>query len=216
MVVRRAAAVAAIASLVCSASANSEGDEAIAEPDRPAPAAELRHGRMLIAPEAVDPIVVEVFEDAQCPSCQRFTDLIEQRIIAEHVADGTASLTIRDLVIFGDESLDAAIAMRVAEDMDGAFWDYRNVLFHDAATILDDASPRTRLGDLAELIGLDREEFLRRMDDPVYEEAVDEDGVRAQSLGVAALPTVVVDGRMLPAAPAWEEIDAAIEAAIAS
>ncbi len=45
--------------------------------------------------------------------------------------DGTVSFTYNDFAFLGDESWDAAIAMRVAEAMDGKFWDYQQVLFHN-------------------------------------------------------------------------------------
>jgi len=188
------------------------GDDSVAEPDSPAPAAELRQGRTLVAAAAVDPVVVEVFEDVQCPACQRFTDRVEPLIIAEHVADGTASLTYNDLIVFGEDSVDAAVAMRAADELDGAFWDYHHVLFHNAP---DGSISRSWLADIAESIGLEREAFTELLDDPELLAGVQEDMARAATYGANRTPSVVVNGQLLEAAN-WEEIDAAIESAAAA
>ena len=82
-----------------------------------------------MAPGATPAVTVEIFEDVQCPHCQTFTERVEPLLIAEHVESGTASLTYRDFVIFGDDSTDAAVAMRAADVLDGKFWDYHHTLY---------------------------------------------------------------------------------------
>jgi len=183
---------------------------AIEEPDSPAPAEEMRDGLTLVAAGASPTVEVEIFEDTQCPHCQTFTERIEPLIIAEHVTPGNASLTYRDYIIFGEDSLDAAVAMRAADELDEAFWDYHHTLYHNAA---DGPFTREWLADIAESVGLDREAFSELLDDEALRDAVAEDQVRGSSLGVSSTPSVVVNGELL-VAPTWEEIDAAIEGAV--
>ena len=188
-----------------------DGNEAAAieEPDTPAPAEELRNGRTLVVEGATPAVEVEVFEDAQCPHCQTFTERVEPLIIAEHVVDGTASLTYSDYIIFGEDSVDAAVAMRAADELDGAFWDYHHTLYHNAP---DGAFTRSGLADLAESIGLDRDSFSEMLDDEALIDAVAETNARGASLGVSSTPSVVINGELL-VAPTWEDLDAAIQAA---
>jgi protein-disulfide isomerase len=204
--------VAVIALVLLSGGLDGNEAAAVSEPDTPAPAEELRQGRTLVAPDAVDPVVVEVFEDPQCPHCQTFTERVEPLIIAEHVTEGTASLTYRDFVVFGEKSLDASVAMRAAEELDGAFWDYHHVLYHNAP---DGAFTREWLTDIAESIGLDRDRFAELLDDEGLVAAVAADEAQGAGLGVNSTPSVIVDGERLESA-SWEEIDAAIENATAS
>ena len=184
---------------------------AVSEPDTPPPAAELRDGRTLVAADAVDPVVVEVFEDPQCPHCQTFTEQVEPLLIAEHVADGTASLTYNDYIVFGDGSIDAAVAMRAADELDGAFWDYHHALFHNAP---DGPFTREWLIEIAELIGLDAEAFEALLDDDSLVEAVAADQLRGSEYGVTGTPALVVNGELLGAV-GWEDLDAAVESAAA-
>ena len=188
------------------------GDEAAAveEPDSPAPAAELRDGLTLVAEGATPPVTIEVFEDVQCPHCQTFTDRIEPLIIAEHVTPGLASLTCNDYIIFGEKSTDAAVAMRAADELDDAFWDYHHTLFHNAA---DGDFTRSWFGDIAESIGLDREAFLELMGDEELVEDVAASMTLGANYGVSSTPSVVVNGELI-GSPSWEELDAAVKAAV--
>ena len=137
---------------------------AVAMPEVPAPAAELRVGRSLGDPAA--PVKIDVFEDPQCPACGLYTERIEPLLIAGPVTDGQVFLTYRDFPFLGQESLDAAVAMRVAEAMDGKFWDYHALVFHNQDGENQGAFTLDRLADMAELLGLDRETFLAEMEDP--------------------------------------------------
>lgn len=186
---------------------------AVARPEVPPPAQELRQGRTLVQPGVTPPVTIEAFEDPQCPACGLFTERIEPLIIAEHVEEGIASFTYSDFVFLGDESWDAAIAMRVAEDMDGKFWDYQQALFHNQSGENAGGFTRERLADIAVLVGLDRDEFLERLDDPSYREAVEADNERARELSVSSTPTIFVNGELIRGVPQWEDLDAKIRAA---
>jgi protein-disulfide isomerase len=202
--------VVAVLALVLIFGGGDDAAAAVSEPDTPAPAEELREGRTLVAQEATAPVEILLFEDAQCPHCQTFTERVEPLIIAEHVASGNASLTYSDYIIFGEESLDAAVAMRAAEELDGAFWDYHHSLYYNAP---EGAFTREWLADIAESIGLDRDEFTALLDDSDLQDAVAAEHAVGSGLGVASTPSVVVDGQLL-VAPAWEDINEAILAAV--
>jgi protein-disulfide isomerase len=186
---------------------------AVSRPEVPAPAQELRQGRTLVRPGVTPPVTIDAYEDPQCPACGVFTERIEPLIIAEHVETGTASFTYNDFVFLGDESWNAAIAMRVAEDMGGKFWDYHQALFHNQSGENAGGFTHERLADIAELVDLDREEFLERMSDPAYREAVEAENAVARELSVNSTPTVIVNGELVRGVPEWEDLDAIIRAA---
>jgi protein-disulfide isomerase len=189
---------------------------AVSRPEIPPPAQELRQGRTLVQAGVTPPVTIDAYEDPQCPACGLFTERIEPLIIAEHVETGTASFTYNDFVFLGDESWNAAIAMRVAEDMDGKFWDYHQALFHNQSGENAGGFTPERLADIAELVDLDRAEFLERLDDPAYREAVEADNERARELTVNSTPTLVVNGEVVRGVPQWEDLDAIIRAAAAA
>lgn len=187
------------------------GDEAAAveDPDTPAPAAELRDGLTLRAADTTPPVTIEVFEDVQCPHCQTFTDKVEPLIIAEHVTPGLASLTYSDYIVFGEKSTEAAVAMRAADKLGDAFWDYHHTLYHNAP---DGEFDRTWFADIAESVGLDREAFLELLDDDALVDDVAASMALGAGYGVSSTPSVVVNGEIVPSR--WEDIDAAVKAAV--
>ena len=191
----------------------STGTAAVEQPDVPAVAQELRQGRTLVAPGATPPVTIDAYEDPQCPACGLFTERIEPLLIAEHVSSGLASFTYNDFAFLGAESVDAAVAMRVAEDMDGKFWDYHQALFHNQDGENRGAFSRERLADIADLVGLDRQEFLRLMDDGSYRDAVEAETAAGRDLSVNSTPTLIVNGEIVRGVPDWGESDAIVRAA---
>jgi protein-disulfide isomerase len=208
-------AIAVAALILVSGGLGEDNGEELLQPEAAAPAEELRQGRTLVAATATDPVVVEAFEDPQCVHCGSFTERVEPLLVAGPVADGTASFTYNDFIVFGDESLDAAVAMRVAEEMDGKFWDYHQILFHNQAGVEDGSFSRDRLADMAEAIGLDRDEFLSGLDDPGLVAAVVAERERGAELGISSTPSLVINGQLTAGVPNWDDLSAAIEAAAA-
>ena len=190
-----------------------DGDDtaAVARPDEPAPAAELRHGRSLGDPAA--PVRIEAFEDPQCPACGLFNARIKPLLLAGPISDGQVYFTYKDFPFLGPESLDAAAAMRVAEKLDGKFWDMHEMLFHNQHGENQGAFSLDRLADMAELIGLDREAFLEGMDDPAFRAAAEAEHQEGVALGASSTPTLVVAGELIRGVPTWNDLSAKIDAA---
>lgn len=204
----------AVAALVVASGGLGGDSAAVAQPDFDPPAQELRVGRSLGDPDA--PVKIEAFEDPQCPACGQFTDRIEPLLISEYVADGTVFFTYKDFPFLGQESFDGAAAMRVAEEMDGKFWDYHDVIFFNQDGENQGSFASDRLADMAELVGLDRDQFLAELDDPKYLEAVAAELAEGQERGVNSTPTLFVNGQIMRGVPDWEELSAIIEAAAAA
>lgn len=186
---------------------------AVAASDIAPPAQELRQGRSVGDPNA--PVRIDVYEDFQCPACGLYTERIEPLLMAGPVADGTAFVTIKDFPFLGQESLDAAVAARVAEDLEGKFWDFHGLLFHNQHGENQGAFSRDRLADMAVLAGLDRQAFLDGLDDPAYPPAVEAEHAQGVELGVSSTPTLVVNGQLLRGVPTWDDLSALIAEAAA-
>jgi protein-disulfide isomerase len=169
-----------------------------------------RDGRSIGDPDA--PVTIEVFEDPQCPACAQFTARIEPLLIAGPVRDGDVYLTYRDLTFLGPESEAAAAAMRVAEALGGKFWEYHDVVFGNQLRSNQGGFSSSRLAQMAELVGIDKDEFLDELGEPGYIEAVREEKAIADSLGIGSTPTLVINGVPRPGVPSWEELSAIIEA----
>jgi protein-disulfide isomerase len=165
------------------------------------------------------PVLIEIYEDFQCPGCQAFTQSIEPQVVDAYVATGQARLVYRHYPIIGPESLQAAHASMCAEEQ-GRFWDYHDLLFANQQGENQGAFADRRLVAFAEALGLDMEAFETCFDDQRYEDQINADYAAGREVGVTATPSVFVNGTAVAGAtsrsiPGFVEISAAIEAALA-
>jgi len=167
------------------------------------------------APDA--PIVVEVWEDFQCPFCQRFTFEVAPGIVEQYVKTGDVRFVFRNLAFLGDESQWAAVASSLAADQD-KFWPFHDYLFANFGGHESGGFHIDRLLEMGDAVGLDMDEFKAGLTlDNARERFAEiqaEARVDAGALGINATPTVTVDGVPLQA-PDFATVADAIDIALA-
>lgn len=187
---------------------------AVAVPDIASPPQELRQGRSLGDPNA--PVKIDAYEDFQCPACGMYEERVAPLLIAGPVADGTVFLTYKDYPFLGQESVDAAVAARAAEALDGKFWDFHDILYFNQDGENQGAFSRERLAQMAVLAGLDRQSFLDELDDPAHLAAAEAERSEGVERGVNSTPTLFVNGELVRGVPSWDDLSTQIAAAAAS
>lgn len=182
--------------------------------DRP-----LVDGRAMGNPEA--PVLVEVFEDFQCPVCRTYSQEIEPQVVDAYVASGDVYYVFRQYPFLDDgaprkESDQAANASMCAAEQ-GRFWDYHDMLFTNWEGENQGAFNDRRLVAFAEALGLDMQAFNQCFDANTYLDEINSDLQTGQELGVSGTPSVFVNGRILTPGrvPSFEEIAAAVDAELA-
>ncbi len=169
--------------------------------------------------DAQAPVLIELFEDFQCPACAVFTHSLEPLLVQDFVATGKARLAFRQFPFIGPESLRAAEASLCA-DAQGRFWDYHDMLFANQSGENQGAFSDRRLVAFAESLGLDMASFQACFESATYRDEVFAEFQAGRDLGVNSTPTIVVNGRIVQGAspntvPSYPLIAAAIEAALA-
>lgn len=158
-------------------------------------------------------VTVEYWADYQCPFCSKFAiEVIPQ--LESRIADGTVALVHRDYAFIGEESVDAAIAVRCAIP-EGRYW-----AMHDAVYAAQDgenqgAFARPRLTQIAAAVGLDATAFAACMDDRTPFVAVLDDTAAGVRTGIESTPTVDVNGTRYLGVPDIATLLATIDAAAA-
>jgi protein-disulfide isomerase len=177
---------------------------------------DLADGYSLGAADA--PVLVEVWEDFQCPYCARWTLQVEPLLIDTYVRNGQVRLTYRPLAFLGEESRWTAVAADLAAEQN-RFWPFHHIVFSNHLGENVGAYGLDRLVEIGRLAGLDMDAYLdglqlekARARFAAIEEASQADAVR---LGINATPTVVIDDRPLES-PDWDSIRAAVEAALSA
>ena len=152
-------------------------------------------GKTLGDPEA--PVVMEVFEDFQCPACRLFTEEVEPQVVEEYVTSGSVYLIYRHYAFIGPESRNAAKASMCAAEQE-RFWDYHDIIFANQTGENIGAFSDRRLEAFAETIGLDVAEFNTCFGEKRYENEINEDFVLGQGLSITGTPSIAINGQLLP------------------
>lgn len=180
----------------------------------------LADGRAMGDPEA--PVLLEVFEDFQCPACKTFSEQISPQVKDAYVATGDVYYIFRHYPFLDDqaprnESDQAANASMCAAD-ENRFWDYHDMLFANWNGENQGAFTDKRLVAFAEALGLDMAAFNPCFNSDQHGDEIDSDFQLGKQMGATGTPSVFVDGiQVAPGfVPSFTQIAEAVEAAKAS
>lgn len=162
------------------------------------------------------PVVIVEWSDFQCPFCGAFARDTEPALLAQYVDTGKARVEWRDFAYLGPESSAAAVAARAAARQ-GKFWAYHDALYAQQYPENTGALSSGYLLGLARQVGLDAARFQADLADPSLARQVQADRDQGSSLGVAGVPTVLINGRLMygdqPLPLYQQAIDAALKGA---
>jgi protein-disulfide isomerase len=138
------------------------------------------------------PVVLIEYEDFRCPFCGVFArDTMPQ--LAKYVDDGTLRIEWRDFPVFGDESVQAALAGRAAAEQ-GKFWEFSEAVFAKAPQRGHLSLTPSVLLEFAKDIGVsDLDRFESDMKDPELMRAIEADTAEATKLGATGTPLFLVN-----------------------
>jgi protein-disulfide isomerase len=177
---------------------------------------ELNAGDVILGdPNA--PVTLIEYSDFQCPFCGRFYSQTEPLIKENYVQTGKVKFVYRHFAFLGPESRAAANAVECAKDQ-GAFWQFHDEIFE--AEIRDGREHNGNLDrplflSIAQGMGFDMAEYTSCLDTNKYADKVESDYAVAQTLGVAATPTIFVNDKMIEGALPYENFRLIIEQELA-
>ena len=187
---RRLASIVAAAMLLAGCAAQQAAD-------RPGPDGEppARSDYRVLGPEDA-PVTLIEFTDLQCPYCAGFALQTFPQLKRDYVDTGKLRYASRDLPLsFHPFAIPAAIASRCAGEQ-GRYWEYRESLFRLQGRLGEEP-----YDELAERLGLDRQEFSSCRLDPHQLAAVQQDVDLARAQGIVSTPSFVlgrlVDGQFI-------------------
>lgn len=145
-------------------------------------------------------VVIDVFEDFQCPACQFYTESIETLIIQNLVSAGDVKYTFHnypfldgDGVSNNGESDQAANAAMCANEQ-GKFWEMHSILFANWNGENRGNFSNARLEAMAEAVPLDMDMFNDCFGSRKYKDDIQADFRLGQNMGVSGTPSVFVNG----------------------
>lgn len=159
------------------------------------------------------PVVIFEFADFQCPGCGQFATFVTPLIKERLVEPGLVRYVFYDFPLaMHPNSFIAARAGRCA-NAQGRFWDYHDALFQQQPVWAAERNPIGMFVEMAGEIGLDVGDFESCLESDQYAEEVTRSLELGKSLGVAATPTIFVNGMRLPGPPSYSELEAIVHQA---
>lgn len=167
------------------------------------------------------PVLIEVFEDFQCPACKTYSEQIAPQVADAYVATGDVYYVFRHFPFLDDnaprkESDQAANASMCAAD-ENRFWDYHDMLFANWNGENQGAFNDKRLVAFAEALDLEMPAFNQCFEANLHKDEIDSDLLSGRDFGVTGTPSVLVNGRILTPGrvPSFADISEAVEAELA-
>jgi protein-disulfide isomerase len=154
------------------------------------------------------PVTIDLYEDFQCPACERWGASVFPTLARNEIANGQAKIVFHNFPFIGPESLLAARAAEAASRQ-GQFWDLWSALYANQGPENAGTITPARLTDVAAALGMDTAKFTSDMNSSGAGMAVDASIADAHRVGVDSTPTLVVGGKKLVGA-SYPELAAAI------
>jgi protein-disulfide isomerase len=157
------------------------------------------------------PVVMIEWSDYRCPFCAAFAKDAFPELREEYFDTGKVRFEFRDLAIFGDQSVDAAVAARAAGEQ-GKYFAFATALFDAAPAKGHPDMPKDKLIGFARTAGVpDLARFERDLGDDALRARVQADTARAQELGANGTPFFVIGDTPLSGAQPTEVFRQVIE-----
>ena len=153
-------------------------------------------------------VVLEIFEDFQCPFCLRYSLTLEPVFVDEYVLTGKVRFEFKNFPILGPESVKAAMAASCAAEQN-VFWPFHHRLFLEQAKAGQLEAERLNAGRFSDdklaayavESGAKKEAFDACFADAATVTKLQEAAREAQALGLRSTPTWVVGTQVLAGGP---------------
>jgi protein-disulfide isomerase len=163
---------------------------------------------------AAAPVTIDLYEDFQCPACERWGQNVFPSVARNEIAAGTARLVFHSYAFIGPESEGAARASWAAAAQ-GRFWDMWATLYANQGLRENGgAYTRERLVLMADAIHLDAARFAVDLDSPAAAKWVADSSAESAAAGINSTPSLKIDG-VLFTGSTYPELSAAIADAAA-
>jgi len=161
------------------------------------------------------PVVMVEYSDYRCPFCGVFARDSMPELVKEYVDAGQLRIEWRDLALFGEQSVRAAVAGRAAGAQE-KFWEFNEAVYAAAPARGKPELSEAELVDLAKVAGVpDITQFTVDMKDPALAALVQADVQEAQQLGITGTPTFVINDQAISGAQPLAVFRSFIDVAVA-
>lgn len=152
------------------------------------------------------PVKITEYADFECPACARFAILTMPDIQQRLIPTGKVQWRWMDFPLpQHPNSALAHVAAGCAADQ-GKFWPMEYTLYFNQDDWFSDANPEGKFLDYARQAGVNTDSFKVCVAQRRPWPRIEANKCSGDKLGINETPTLVVDGRLLPGAPAFDDV----------
>ncbi len=141
-------------------------------------------------------ITMVEFADYQCPFCGKFNSEVFPELERNYINNGKIKLVYLDFAFLGEESKDAARAVRCSKEQ-GKFWEYHDELYKNQQGENMGAFNTVNLKIFAKNIGLDIEKFNTCIVSTKYDKQIQAEKDLGLKYGVSGTPSFIIGNKLL-------------------
>ena len=163
------------------------------------------------------PVVIEEYSDFGCSHCADFALGTKKLIEQEYIESGQVYLVFHSVgsLLGSPATLQAAEGAYCAADQN-AFWPFHDLIFANQVALFQNrnADISRTLGQFAEILDLDPDQFDTCLSERKYKDLAAQDEVDARQKGIDGTPTFIVNGVELIGNQPFEIFQQVIEEAL--
>lgn len=152
------------------------------------------------------PVKIIIFSDFQCPYCAQFSLGALPQLREEYVKSGKAKLIFKNLPLSFHQMAEPAAQAALCAGKQNKFWEYHDKLFENQGKLNSGY-----LRELAEELGLDKEEFNACLGSGEMGRQIQADQQAAGQARIRGTPAFLINGELLTGAQPFEEFKKVIE-----
>ena len=153
------------------------------------------------------PVTIVEFSDFECPYCSRALPVLQQ--IKQEYGPDKVRIVFRDMPLPShSRAIPAALASHCANEQ-GKFWELHDLMFSNQSKLAD-----ADFLEHAKTLKLDEAKFKECFDQKKHMATVDKSRREAESVGIQATPSFVVNGTLIQGAQPFEKFKSKIDKAL--
>lgn len=174
-------------------------------------------GTTVGAPTA--PVTIEIFSDFQCPACKLFITTELPSLLTDYVRPGLVKIESKDIDVIdrnrSTESIELASAAACAADQ-GKYWTFHDLVFWNQGRENQGDHNAAFIQRIAATAGLDVTAFASCDARQDLRQAVRQATNDAAGAGIAATPTLRINGQAAKGVPQYADLKAYLDQLLAS
>jgi protein-disulfide isomerase len=165
------------------------------------------------------PVTIEIFSDFQCPACKLFITTELPSLLTDYVRPGLVRVKSNDIDVIdrngSTESIELAAAAACAADQ-GKYWPFHDLVFWNQGRENQGDHDTAFIQRIAATAGLDMTAFASCDARQDLRQAVRQATNDAAGAGIAATPTLRINGQAAKGVPQYADLKAYLDQLLAS